>query len=497
MIWCFCGGNAVYAHAGGDGIPVSADTSGERAPEDKEKYTFLSDGSLLLTEEVMDELSSGKDPLDYFPGCIEYGESDVNANGDLPVFYDLSEAAAYHREMMVNREERVAYSIVTDDEEFIRSFLSTMFNASLEHTGKGDEGDYIFSHLRSYSPSGVVGDGMVTCAFHYTYRSTYEQETAVSEEIPRVLEDLDLEGKSEFEKFYEIYYYVTRHVVYDYDHLGDESYQTQFTAYGALIDGKAVCQGYATLLYRMLLEAGIDCRYISGGRHAWNIVRIGDLYYNADPTWDATGSTERYCEGYCLKSEAAFESSHDRDERYRTPEFTAAYPMAQENYPLGAPGTVFPFRAMVDYGSSQGYGLYERLAGIMPVEGSTVEMITDAYDYGGGILGYILDLKGHTYNLISAGCFNAGYGGAVRNGIVICKGEDIDFVFLVEDDTFSMEDTVIDANYRAVRGVLNEAELCMSDVRIVNAENAVENRGTAFLDGFVTEGAVTALSGEV
>ena len=54
-----------------------------------------------------------------------------------------------------------------------------------------------------------------------------------------------------------------------------------------------VCQGYATLTYKMLTELGVDCRYISGTSneelHAWNIVRIGRCFGTTlDNTWDAS-----------------------------------------------------------------------------------------------------------------------------------------------------------------------------------------------------------------
>lgn len=53
-------------------------------------------------------------------------------------------------------------------------------------------------------------------------------------------------------------------VKYDYENLDDTDYKLKYTAYAALLNGTAVCQGYANLLYRMALEAGIDARFISG-----------------------------------------------------------------------------------------------------------------------------------------------------------------------------------------------------------------------------------------
>lgn len=44
-----------------------------------------------------------------------------------------------------------------------------------------------------------------------------------------------------------------------------------------MINKTAVCQGYASLFYRLALDAGVDTRVISGeagGPHAWNIVKL-------------------------------------------------------------------------------------------------------------------------------------------------------------------------------------------------------------------------------
>lgn len=63
-----------------------------------------------------------------------------------------------------------------------------------------------------------------------------------------------------------------------------------YTALGALLDGRAVCEGYAEalcLLYRM---SGIPCGRISGtgngGAHAWNIAWIEYDHTLIDATWD-------------------------------------------------------------------------------------------------------------------------------------------------------------------------------------------------------------------
>lgn len=68
------------------------------------------------------------------------------------------------------------------------------------------------------------------------------------------------------------------------------------SAYGALIRGKCVCQGYAEAYKRIMNYMGIPCDLVSGkvldtdeGWHAWNIVHINNntVHAHVDVTWDS------------------------------------------------------------------------------------------------------------------------------------------------------------------------------------------------------------------
>ena len=68
----------------------------------------------------------------------------------------------------------------------------------------------------------------------------------------------------------------------------DEYDELDFTAYGALVEGDAVCQGY-TLAYNYLLkQLGIDAVIVISNamNHAWSMVNIDGEYYHVDVTWD-------------------------------------------------------------------------------------------------------------------------------------------------------------------------------------------------------------------
>lgn len=60
-------------------------------------------------------------------------------------------------------------------------------------------------------------------------------------------------------------------------------------AYGALVEGIAVCEGYAEAFQYLLHRVGIQSFIITGdagGPHAWNMVCIDGTYYHVDLTWN-------------------------------------------------------------------------------------------------------------------------------------------------------------------------------------------------------------------
>lgn len=211
-----------------------------------------------------------------------------------------------------------------------------LFAKAIAHTGVGKEGDYILWNCQGYTVGATQeassqGSGYdVHITFTFTYLSDADQEAQMDQAVADLLSSLNLSGKTDYQKIKAIYDYICSNITYDYDNLYDDSYTLKHSSYAALINKKAVCQGYASLFYRLALEAGIDARVISGdssGPHAWNIVKIEGSYYNLDSTWDA-GNTEYE---YFLKNAKDF-PNHTRDAAYTTAAFTSSYPIAATSY---------------------------------------------------------------------------------------------------------------------------------------------------------------------
>lgn len=71
-------------------------------------------------------------------------------------------------------------------------------------------------------------------------------------------------------------------------------YPSAFTAYGALVEGRAVCEGYARAMQLLLHHAGMECTLVTGTdenrvAHMWNLVTVEGKNYHLDPTWNDSG----------------------------------------------------------------------------------------------------------------------------------------------------------------------------------------------------------------
>ncbi len=116
-----------------------------------------------------------------------------------------------------------------------------------------------------------------------------EFENAVTEILAGVTAEM-----SEFEKELYLHDELAKKAVYV---LGADN---AHNAYGAIVEGKTVCEGYAEGLQYLLQRAGIQSFLAIGASlnptsgesepHAWNYVRLGERYYHVDLTWNDQSS---------------------------------------------------------------------------------------------------------------------------------------------------------------------------------------------------------------
>ncbi len=139
---------------------------------------------------------------------------------------------------------------------------------------------YYDSSVTWYYDSGLVTKLEFSYHDGFTPADAEIFEAAVNKAL-----DCLLPGMNALQTALVLHDYLAVSVAYD-----SEAYlpQASFTAYGALVLGKAVCQGYAQA-YRVLLgRCGIPNAYVASEamNHGWTLVKLGDSWYHADVTWD-------------------------------------------------------------------------------------------------------------------------------------------------------------------------------------------------------------------
>jgi len=240
----------------------------------------------------------------------------------------------YLKEQLVARNSQITVSVPVEIDNKVGPVNAMTSAEEYTESCSGQEGDALKYGGVGYNISTRGYTARVTYTYYMNYFSTAEQEEKLTNAVKSALKSLNVDEKTDEEKVIAIHNYICDHVDYDYDGLSDSTNTVKYTAYGALCNGKAVCNGYAVLFYRMCKEAGLSVRIISGtangGSHAWNIVRVGDVYYNVDTTWD--GQDSQILDHYLLKSEKDFSADHTRSAEYTTEAFNDAYPMALNSY---------------------------------------------------------------------------------------------------------------------------------------------------------------------
>lgn len=142
-------------------------------------------------------------------------------------------------------------------------------------------------------------------------------------------------------------------VVYDqdlYDNRdgGVNASAFSFTAYGALVNGRAVCSGYSRAFKVIMDKLGIPCVLVSGygvsktgyANHEWNYVQLDGKYYAVDTTWNS--ADEKSTTKYLLTGNEVLKYDHINDGVVSTSGFELKYPdLASHNYGETEDGLVY------------------------------------------------------------------------------------------------------------------------------------------------------------
>ncbi|MBQ2940163.1 MAG: hypothetical protein IJE00_07335 [Clostridia bacterium] len=169
-----------------------------------------------------------------------------------------------------------------------------------------------------------VGDVKMLYQIKFNYDTagyTYEQYAEIRAQYEAVAKAMtaDLDGLTDLQKALLLHDRLAVHCEYDQERLEDgeltNAFDASFSMVGALVNRKAVCQGYAEAYSYLLSLVGVEDYLCASAvlNHVWNIVIIDGVKYHVDvtwddPTWDRTGRVRH--NNFLLSSEAIYASGH-------------------------------------------------------------------------------------------------------------------------------------------------------------------------------------------
>lgn len=169
-----------------------------------------------------------------------------------------------------------------------------LYAASFSYIVYGDDASIPDGHLSGIKPC------------YYDFVSNEQADAELEAAIERAL--AQTEGVTDpVEKAHILHDYMVLNCSYNREYeaerYGDVP-QYAYSAYGSLVKGNAVCQGYSLGCKLLMDRAGIECEIVfsKSMNHCWNLVKLGENWYHVDVTWEGTGNT---LHKYFLLSDAA------------------------------------------------------------------------------------------------------------------------------------------------------------------------------------------------
>ncbi len=211
---------------------------------------------------------------------------------EIETFKEIANDNTYYYYNSLGENEKKAYitmysSFMNFDDSFVmeisHSKAKEVFTAVL----------YDNPHIFWVDNEYVYVENNNSIEFTPSYRHTPEQAREISEQLDSKIEGITSSVNalsSEYEKELYIHNYVCENTIYD------ENSEDGDSAYEALLEGKAICEGYSRAIQILLDAVDIDNYLIVGNGttdgktepHMWNVVSIDGESYHLDSTWNDT-----------------------------------------------------------------------------------------------------------------------------------------------------------------------------------------------------------------
>lgn len=119
-----------------------------------------------------------------------------------------------------------------------------------------------------------------------------ETDQKICLSVKEILGEIITDGMSDYDKVKAVHDYIINHCTYDTEHGTDIDSipDASFHVEGVILNGTAVCQGYAETFQLFMDLLNIQNLLVTGTgdgvSHGWNLVFLDGNWYHVDTTWD-------------------------------------------------------------------------------------------------------------------------------------------------------------------------------------------------------------------
>lgn len=260
------------------------------------------------TNDLKDFISSGKLISDNDLSKLK------DSNIDYSTYSVDSETSPYYV-MLSDKEKDLYKQIYANADNLKRTFIpkQSVTKNELEETiiAVYNDSPELFWIDTSYSYKYLISGkiAQVTLNYNATANDIDSSKYLFNQATNKIISQANSYNNNyEKEKF--VHDYILEKNIYDIDNELNQS------AYSAIVNGKTVCAGYSRAFQYIMNKLNITTYYVTGTsqgeNHAWNIIKLGNGYYNIDLTWD-DGKIITY--KYFNKTDSEFSRTHERSEK--------------------------------------------------------------------------------------------------------------------------------------------------------------------------------------
>ena len=239
------------------------------------------DSSVVEVEGTLENIIAAREALAARPATL--AEDDNNIQAAQTMVERVANAVKNHTETA----EKVNIKDLNLDKDLVLSTLADL-NARVE----GGEAISKLSCYYSRDTGLAVAIGLEYC--------TAQDVAAMQVKLDQLVDQANTLCQTDLEKVFYVHEWLVQNIAYDREHLSD-NVQDDHNLRGALLEGTAVCDGYAKTYALTLRKLGITGVLVTSKDigHAWNMVELDGNWYQVDCTWDdPVDSSDQL--GYCM-----------------------------------------------------------------------------------------------------------------------------------------------------------------------------------------------------